>query len=215
MYRDRQEAGRRLADALKRLAEDRPMIMGLARGGVIVAREVARLLHAPLEVMVARKIGASSNGEFAIGAIAPGILHLDPTLVNAVQADQDYIIRTVNREKEIMEARERLYRGLTPELPVHSRTVILVDDGLATGMTAAAAIRSLRESGASRVFVAAPVASTSAVRTLSPLADEVVCLVQPEDFRAVGQYYQDFAQTTDAEVIECLQQARHRPHRVA
>lgn len=215
MYRDRTDAGRQLARALKVMAGDEPVVVGLARGGVVVASEVARILHAPLEVMVARKIGAPQSDEFAIGAIAPGVLHLDPTLVNTVQADQRYITWKVNREKEVMETRERLYRGLSPSLPVKNRTVILVDDGLATGMTAAAAISSLRQSGAARVIVAAPVGSTQAIRMLARLADDVVCPAQPADFRAVGHHYLNFDETTDAEVIDCIQQSHQRPHRVA
>jgi predicted phosphoribosyltransferase len=215
MYRDRTDAGRQLAGALKVLAGDDPVVVGLARGGVVVASEVARILHAPLEVMVARKIGAPQSDEFAIGAIAPGVLHLDPTLVNTVQADQRYITWKVNREKEVMESREGLYRGLSAALPVRNRTIILVDDGLATGMTAAAAISSLRQSGAARVIVAAPVGSAQAIRMLARLADDVVCPAQPADFRAVGNHYLNFDETTDAEVMACLQHAHHRSHRVA
>lgn len=215
MYQDRKDAGRQLAGALKRLAEDRPVVIGLARGGVLVASEVARVLRAPLDVMVARKIGAPQNSEFAVGAIAPGILHLDPALVSAAQADWDHIHREVQREQEVMEGRERLYRGLAPGLPVNNRTIILVDDGLATGMTAIAAIRSLRERGASRVVLAVPVGSPAAISALSYRADEVVCLEQPASFRAVGQYYLDFSETTDAEVIDCLRQPRHPRHLVA
>ena len=197
------------------MAGDEPVVVGLARGGMVVASEVARALRAPLDVMVARKIGAPQSDEFAIGAIAPGVLYLDPTLFNTVQADQRYITWKVHRERDVMETRERLYRGSSPMLPVRNRTVILVDDGLATGMTAAAAISSLRQSGAARVIMAAPVGSAQAIGMLARLADAVVCPDQPADFRAVGNHYLNFGQTTDAEVIACLQQSHHRPHRVA
>ena len=212
MFKNRRDAGRQLAAALKPLAETRPIVLGLARGGVVVASEVARKLHAPLDVVVARKIGAPFNEEFAIGAMAPGVLHLDPQLVEAARADRRFIEWQATREWGVMEARERLYRGRQLPLAVANRVVILVDDGLATGMTAAAAISSLRRQGPARIVFAAPVGSPQAVRNIARLADEVVCLYEPADLRAVGLHYEDFGETSDAEVQSCLAHSRHWAH---
>jgi predicted phosphoribosyltransferase len=174
----------------------------------VVASEVAHSLNAPLDVMVARKIGAPFNPEFAIGAIAPGVLHIDPRLVEAVHADREYIEWESARERGVMEAREKLYRGNRLAPDVTNRMVILVDDGLATGMTAAAAITSLRAQGPSRIVFAVPVGSPQAVRNIARLADEVVCLLEPPDLRAISLYYENFGETSDAEVESCLARAR-------
>jgi predicted phosphoribosyltransferase len=213
VFQNRIDAGRRLGEALRALAKDEPLVVGLARGGVVVASEVARALDAPLDVMVARKIGAPGNPEFAIGAVAPDLLYLDPVLVATARADERYIARTVEQEKNVMVLRERLYRGHAPAHAIRGRTIILVDDGLATGMTAAAAVKSLQASGAARVILAVPVGAHRAVTSLARLADEVVCLEEPADFRAVGQFYGDFGETTDQEVTRYL--ARAAGHRVA
>lgn len=212
MFTSRREAGRRLGEALEPLTTTKPLVLGLARGGVEVASEVARVLHAPLDVMVARKIGAPANEEYAIGAIAPGVVHLDRRMAQLAHADQAYIDWQIAREVRVMEAREKLYRGDLPTFPVTNQVVILVDDGLATGMTAAAAISSLRRQGPSRIVFAAPVGSHQAVQSISRMADEVVCLEEPADFRAVGQHYEDFGETSDAVVQSCLARSRHRRH---
>jgi predicted phosphoribosyltransferase len=212
MFTNRREAGRRLGEALEPLADTKPLVLGLARGGVEVASEVARVLRAPLDVMVARKIGAPANEEYAIGAIAPGVVHLDYRMAQLAHADQAFIDWQVTREARVMEAREKRYRGDLPAHPVTNQVVILVDDGLATGMTAAAAILSLRGQDPARIVFATPVGSHQAVQSISRIADEVVCLEEPPDFRAVGMHYKDFGETSDDVVQVCLAQSRHRRH---
>jgi predicted phosphoribosyltransferase len=214
MFKNRKDAGRQLGAALKPLADRKPLVLGMARGGVIVAAEVARLLHAPLDVLVARKVGASFNPEFAIGAIAPGVVHLDPHLAESVGANRDYVAAQVSHERAIMEARQRRYRGHRPPPSLANRMVILVDDGLATGMTAIAAIQSVRRDGPARVVFAVPVGARDSVRRIARYADDVVCLEEPFDFRAVSLHYEEFEETSDADVEVCLAGSRH-PARVA
>lgn len=204
VFVDRVDAGRRLAERLRHLAPSRPVVLGLPRGGVPVAREVAAVLHAPLDVLVVRKLGAPMQPELAIGAIAADGAVIDWRLAEQVGASREDVERIAEREREELARRDRRYRGDRPPAPVEGRTVIVVDDGLATGATAEAAVRSLRRRGPARIVVAVPVGSTSAVARLSALADEVVCLATPEWFMAVGQFYEDFSATSDAEVEACL-----------
>lgn len=211
MFIDRRDAGRRLASRLAALREDRPVVLGLPRGGVIVAEEVARALDAPLDVIVARKVGAPFNPELAIGAVAAGVVHLDETITAALQIPEDYITQAVEQELDEVKRRENLFRDGRPPVDVTDRTVVLVDDGLATGSTAVAAIRSLRQLGPKRIVLAVPVGAAETVEMLRPMVDELVCLSTPPYFRAVGQEYVDFSQTTDEEVRNALQ-ARTRTH---
>jgi putative phosphoribosyl transferase len=209
-YRDRYHAGRRLAGALERFRPEHPLILALPRGGVVVGYEVAAALEAPLDVLVVRKLGAPAAEEFAIGAIAPDTTLLNPALIAQLGIPRSYLDGVVQRERAELLRRERLYRGDRPTPDVRDRTVILVDDGLATGATAQAAVESLRRRGPARIVFAAPVCSPDGAQALRAAADEVVCLDCPEDFGAVGLWYADFAPTTDAEVIECLRAANHR-----
>jgi predicted phosphoribosyltransferase len=204
VFESRRDAGRQLAARLLPLKEDRPLVFGLPRGGVVVADEVARALGAPLDVVVARKIGAPFNAELAIGAVAEGVVHLDQSLAEHLGIPADYIARAVEHEQSEVRRREAIFRSGRERLPLEGRTVILVDDGLATGSTAAAAIESLRRQTPARLILAVPVGAPETVAHMKPMVDDLVCLSTPLYFRAVGQAYEDFGQTTDAEVTAIL-----------
>jgi erythromycin esterase-like protein/predicted phosphoribosyltransferase len=209
-FRDRREAGRQLAAKLAAYA-NRPdvIVLGLPRGGVPVAYEVARALGAPLDVFLVRKLGVPGYEELAMGAISTGgVRVLNQQLVERLSIP-DYLIETVTaQEQEELKRRERLYRGGLPPLDVRDRTVILVDDGLATGATMQAAIRALRQQHPARIIVAVPIASREACEEMRAVADDVTCAVTPEPFHAVGRWYEDFSQTTDEEVRELLARQR-------
>jgi len=211
-FKDRADAGRRLALLLEPLRRDRPVVVGLPRGGVPVAAEVARALGAPLDVAVVRKIGAPQNPEYAIGALAEGGVQVlsdrAARTVGVSEAELKALIAQAERE---LDERLRGYRGTRSPVRIEGRTVIVVDDGLATGRSALAAVRSLRERGALRVILAAPVASCAAVRMLGAVADEVVCLKTPAELLAVGVWYEDFSQTTDGEVRAILAEPHGAP----
>jgi predicted phosphoribosyltransferase len=212
IFADRAEAGRALADALVawRGAPD-TLVLGLPRGGVPVAYEVARALDLPLDVLVVRKLGLPWQPELAMGAIASGgALVVNEQVLAYLPADSDALQRVRAHEQAELERREREYRGDRPALVMRGRTGILVDDGLATGATMEAAVRALQSLGARRVVVAVPVASPEARDRIAAVADEVVCLAAPEWFSAVGQWYRDFGQTSDEEVTDLLAQAHAR-----
>ena len=204
IYDDRRAAGRDLARHLKAYAgRDDVVVLGLPRGGIPVAYEVARALHAPLDAFVVRKLGYPMHEELAVGAVASGgTVVLDRALVvHLTQADLDAMVRKALAE---LQRREAVYRGGRPMPAIAGKTVILVDDGLATGSTMLAAIRTMRKLGPEKVVVAVPVASPHAVDLLTKEADEVVSPSADEGFYAVGQYYADFSPTTDAEVRTLL-----------
>lgn len=204
-FRDRRDAGQRLAVALQPLADERPVVLGLPRGGIPVAAEVARALDAPLDVILVRKLGVPFQPELAMGAIGEdGVRVLNADVCAAVGADESMIAAVESRERAELEARASRYRAGRPRIDLRGRSVIIVDDGVATGSTARAAIAVAREQGAGRVVLAIPVAPPRTCRELSTVADELVCLEQPEPFMAVGQFYDDFSQTTDAEVVDAL-----------
>ena len=207
-FSDRTDAGSRLAARLGAYRRDQPVVIGLPRGGVVVAAAVARALDAPLDVVVARKLGAPDYPEFAIGAIAGGETVLNEE-IDPGSLPPGYLNRVIATETREMERREKLYRGGQPAVPVAGRTVLVVDDGLATGSTAAAAVRALRRAGPRRIVLAVPVAAPDSAERLARIADEVVCLYTPADFRAVSLWYRSFGQTSDEEVVELLRQARH------
>jgi putative phosphoribosyl transferase len=208
-FRDRRDAGRQLATALEDLRDDRPVVLGLPRGGVPVAAEVASALDAPLDVILVRKLGVPVQPELAMGAIGEdGVRVLNVEVVDAIHADEATIDEVERRERAELAARADRFRSGRPRLDVSGRTVIVVDDGIATGSTARAAIAVARAHGAARVVLAVPVAPPRTCRELAEVADDVVCLQQPEPFLAVGQFYRDFAQTTDAEVVTALATSR-------
>ena len=189
--------------------------MGLPRGGVPVAFEVARALHLPLDVMVVRKLRAPGEPELAIGAIASGGISILNDEVARLIGDAVQLGAELRRQNIELQHREFLYRNGRLPLDIKRRTVILVDDGAATGASMRAAIRAARQLGAARVIAAVPVASSEALRLLRAEADEVVCALEPELFQAVGEWYRDFEQTDDTEVAALLAQSRAQPRHVA
>ncbi len=209
MFHDRTDAGRQLADKLRKYAH-RPdvLVLALPRGGVPVAFEVARALEAPLDVFLVRKLGLPGQEELAIGAIATGgVRVLNQGLVRALEMSDEEIDAIAAQEQEELDRREHLYRDDRPAPDVRSRTVILVDDGLATGSTMRAAVAALRLQQPARIVVAVPVGAADTCAELNAEADEAVCARMPQPFRAVGLWYEDFSQTTDAEVHDLLEQA--------
>lgn len=210
-YSDRTEAGRELARALQGYAGTPGLlVIGLPRGGVPVAYEVARALGAPLDVFLVRKLGVPGREELAMGAISSGdVLVLNSEVVDLLDIPREAIENAVSREREELSRRERAYRGDRPVPEISGRTVIVVDDGLATGSSMRAAVAALRTHGPSRIVVAVPVAPPETVRVLQGEVDEVVCPLMPADFAAVGLWFEDFSQTTDDEVRELLARA-HR-----
>lgn len=208
IFDDRAEAGRILAARLLHYWDENPLILALPRGGVVVGYEIARLLNAPLDVIVARKLGAPGHEELGIGAIAPGgILVLDEEAVQWLGVTEAQLRREVKRQTEEMNRRLQLYRGNRPPRDVSDHTVILVDDGLATGVTARAAIASVRRQSPRRLVLAVPVCASQTEERLRDEVDDLVCVSMPIAFRAVGLWYQNFAQTTDQEVIALLERA--------
>lgn len=208
-FRDRIDAGQRLAAQLAGYA-DQPnvLVLGLPRGGVPVAFEVARELRAPLDVFVVRKLGVPGHEELAMGAIASGGTRvLNEDVVQGARIRTDDIERVTRQEQQVLAERERNYRGNLPLPEIQGRTVILVDDGLATGATMRAAVVALREQQPEWIVAGVPIASPDVCDAFRPLVDEMVCALTPEQFHAVGLWYEDFEPTTDAEVRNLLMRA--------
>jgi putative phosphoribosyl transferase len=201
------DAGRRLGEALRRFASRDPVVLGLPRGGVVVAAEVARALGAPLDIVVVRKLGAPAQKELAIGAVAdldgPRVL-LDRDTAARVGASREYIEREVGEQVAEIRRREGVYRAGREPAVVRDRCAIVVDDGIATGASVRAALRAVRAGRPSWLVLAAPVVSPESLATLLDECDEAVCLLAPEGFRAVGEFYEDFSQTGDEEVVGLL-----------
>jgi putative phosphoribosyl transferase len=209
MFEDRTQAGRRLARRLAHLAGAEVVVLGLPRGGVPVAREVAKALGAPLDVIVVRKLGVPSQPELAMGAIGEGGVRLvDEGTMRLAGVSRQALAAVEERERAELERRARLFRGERPPLSLEGKIAVIVDDGIATGSTAKAAARVARALGASRVVVATPVAPREVMHRLAGDADEVVVVETPEPFYAIGQFYRDFTQTSDREVTELLAQVR-------
>jgi putative phosphoribosyl transferase len=208
IFADRYDAGRRLAAVLGRHRVEHPLVLGLPRGGVVVAYEIATALGAELDVLVVRKLGVPGAEEFALGAIASGAVLVNRSLATQLGISEQDCERIVSREAEELARRERAYRGNRPPIHAEGRTVILVDDGLATGASAQAAIASIRRQRPRQIIFAAPVCSPDGADALRRMVDEVVCLETPADFQAVGLWYRDFTPTSDTEVIRCLRQAQ-------
>ena len=215
-FQNRVAAGQALAERLKGYANRNDVVvLALPRGGLPVAFEVAQTLNAPLDVFVVRKLGLPSHVELAMGAIASGgVRVLNQELVNYLKIPESLIDAVAAAEQKELERREQLYRNHRPALEVAGQTVILVDDGLATGSTMRAAVKALRELKPSRIVVAVPVSPPRICRELNREADDCVCVLTPEIFDGVGKWYQDFSQTTDEEVRTLLERARRKQQAV-
>ncbi len=211
MFRDRIEAGRQLAAALDDLCHQPVplVVLAIPRGGVIVACEVARALHAPIDVCLTHKIGAPGNPELAIGAVADdGTSLFDQFLLEELGVPLAHLTGEIAHWQKELARRAAAYRGERPRVPVKDSVAVVVDDGVATGSTLCAALRSTRAAGAYRVIAAVPVGPSATIRHLGKEADRVVCLSTPHDFWAVGQFYESFTQVSDEEVIEALRALR-------
>ena len=211
-FRDRRDAGRRLAARLTAYAGRADVVvLALPRGGVPVAYEVAQALGAPLDVFLVRKLGMPGHEEFAIGAIASGgVIVLNEETLRDYGVSRDQVRAVVEAEMQELERRERSYRGDRPFPDLAGRAVILIDDGLATGSTMRAAVAALRQDRPARVIVAVPTAPPETCDEMRAIVDEMVCLITPEPFYAVGLWYEDFSQTSDEEVRELLDRAASR-----
>jgi len=204
IFSDRREAGRKLGEALG--ARPGALILGIPRGGVIVAREVADITGGELDVIVTRKLGAPSNPELGMGAVAAdGTTVLDERIVAALGVSEEYLAKEVAGQVGEIHRRLDMYRGGRPPLKAAGRECVVVDDGIATGGTAEVALRSLKRQGAATVILAIPVAPEESLARLASVADEVVCLESPAPFAAVGQWYARFDQVLDEEVMEALE----------
>ena len=206
IFQDRRDAGRQLVPRLKGyLAQKDCLVVGLARGGVVTAAEVAAALKLPLVAFVVRKIGAPDNEELALGAIAEtGDTVFNQRLIAELGVSQAYLKQTIEKERKLAQERSARYRGAGKTPNVKDKTVILVDDGIATGASMEAAIHAMRQAHAKKVVLAVPVAAPDSLERLGKQVDEVVCLSAPADFYAVGSFYRAFDQTSDAEVIRLL-----------
>jgi len=213
LFRDRIDAARKLSQLLLKYRDRNPVILGMARGGMVLAAEIARQLTADLDVLVVRKIGAPGNLEYGVGAIAPdGVRVFDNAALASLNLTAFDLSQTIAKETEEIERRLGLYREAMLPIDVSNRTVILVDDGLATGITAIAASRYVKQLGASHVVFAAPVCSRPGARLLHDDVDQLICLQAPEVFFAVGMWYEDFSQVTDQEVHNRMSYAKRREY---
>ena len=211
IFADRVDAGRRLAPKLLHLADEPVVVLGLPRGGVPVAYEVATVLGAPLDVIVVRKLGVPSQPELGMGAIGEdGVRILNHEIVDMAGVSHRQLAEVEARERTELERRARRFRGDRPRVPLEGHTAVIVDDGIATGSTARAACQVARAHGAARVVLAVPVAPAGWTTRIGRDADELVCLDTPEPFYAIGQFYADFSQTSDEEVMDCLLRASRR-----
>jgi putative phosphoribosyl transferase len=218
-FLDRRDAGKQLAEALRERGYDgdRLLVLGIPRGGIPVADEVATALNAPLDVVIARKLRAPYQPELAIGAVVSGdhLQIVDEELARATGATPEYLEAEIRHQQAGIERRWRAYRGERPAPSIEGKTVIVVDDGIATGYTFRAALAGLRRRRPGRLVAAVPVAPSESLPAVRALADDLVCLQTPELLYAVGVWYEDFSQTTDDEVIEILRRAGTRREREA
>lgn len=209
-FRDRIDAGRQLAELLKGRDDGDVVVLGLPRGGVPVAAEVATALHAALDIVVVRKLGVPGQREFAMGAIGEdGVRVLDGDVIRACQVSDEALAEVEDEERAELARRAARYRAVRQRVPLLGRTAILVDDGMATGSTALAAVQVARQLGAGRVVLAVPVAADAAVRELRRQVEEIVVVSVPEHFHSVGEWFRDFRPTSDDEVLALLDGADH------
>jgi len=210
-FTDRIEAGKLLASALADFAGENTIVLAIPRGGVVVGYEIAKALNLPLDVIIPHKIGAPNNPELAIGAMTEdGTIILENNLIKYLGVPEDYIKEESELQKREIERRLKFYRQNAPYPNLRGYDVIIVDDGIATGSTMKAALASVKNRGAKTVTVAVPVGPPSTIKELKKQADRVVCLYTPEYFLAIGQFFKDFSQTTDEEVIQMLRQNKQK-----
>lgn len=208
-FRDRRDAGRRLANLLAGYAAEAPVVLALPRGGVPVAYEIARKLNAELEVLVSRKVGVPWHRELGIGAVAEGgHVHVSPDVLATAGLGEEQLAAAIDAERDEVAVRVRRFRGDRPRVPLGGRTVILVDDGIATGGTVMAALAAIHAAGPRKVVLAVPVAPRDTLDALASEVDEVVCPLVPVDLHAIGLWYEDFEQVEDAEVVRLLEASR-------
>ena len=213
-FTDRIDAGKRLASVLKDFTSKNGIVLAIPRGGVVVGFEIAKALNLQLDVIIPRKIGSPENPELGIGAVAEdGTTILDNQLIKYLAVSKEYIAIETQRQKHEIGRRLKLYRQDASYPNIKGLDVIVVDDGIATGSTMKAALTSVRNRGASSVTVAVPVGPPSTIEELNELADRVVCLYTPEYFQAIGEFYTDFSQTPDEEVIKLLRESKQKPDR--
>jgi putative phosphoribosyl transferase len=209
LFKDRREAGKQLAQLLENYRKENTVVLGLPRGGVPVAFEVAQELEVPLDVIVSRKIGAPGNPEFGIGAISENDTQiLDKSTAHLLGISENELEEVISKEKQELSRRIEKYRGGYPLPFLENKTVILVDDGLATGVTARAAIAAIKRTDSAEIVFAAPVCAYDTTQTLATQVANLVCFYAPYDFRAAGMYYQEFEQTSDEEVVQYLRKAK-------
>lgn len=205
LFDDRKDAGRKLAAELEKFSDKKAIVLGIPRGGVVIGFEIAKKIHAPLDIVVPRKLRAPNQPELAIGAITEdGNVILDQQLVYSLNVSDDYILQESQRQKSEIQRRIQTYKGDQGIPDLSGYTVIVVDDGIATGSTMKAALASVRKRGAESVILAIPVASASSLAMLKKDADETICLYTPAVFYAIGQFYRNFDQTSDEEVKTLL-----------
>jgi putative phosphoribosyl transferase len=212
MFADRKTAGRQLSQRLQYLRHEKPVVLALPRGGVPVGFEIAEGLDAPLDIVLVRKIGVPWQPELALGAVVDGAdpqIVINDSLAAELAIDESYIKSETARQLEEIERRRKLYLGDRPPVPLAGRTVIVVDDGIATGSTVRTALRAIRNAGAGKIVLAVPVAPRDALDELRGEVDEIICLSTPSPFIAVGAHYAEFAQLADADVILLLEE-RHK-----
>lgn len=210
-FADREDAGRQLAKAVAALNLEHALVLALPRGGVPVAFEIARALQAPLDLLLVRKIGAPGHEEYGLGAVVDGDdpqIVLNDEIMRLVDPPAGYVESQARRELAELERRRKAYLGSRPPVPLTGRTVIVVDDGIATGVTMTAALKGLQRTSAARVILAVPVAPADVIDALKREVDDIVCLATPDPFSAVGLHYEDFGQTTDDEVVTLLAEAK-------
>jgi len=213
MFTNRKEAGVKLAEALAKYKSESPVVLAVPRGGVPVGYEVAHALDAPLDIIVARKLGAPGEPELGLGAVVDGDhpeTVLNQNVVAALGVSEQYLRAEIESQLREIRRRQKTYRKGRPAVEVTGRTVIIIDDGIATGGSIRAALRGVRRLRPKKVVLAVPVAPPETIEALRPEADDVVCLGTPADFVAIGEFYQDFSQTEDEEVIRLLEAAAHR-----
>jgi|SRR3989344_5149357 len=205
IFENRRRAGRRLGESLKKYKSESPVVLAIPRGGVVVGYEVAKILKAPLDVIISRKVGVPFQEELGMGAVAEGGVEiLDKALIKGMRIPKKSVDEVIAKEKKEIERRRSLYRGNKPIVNIENRIVILVDDGLATGVSARAAIKSLKKLKPKKIIFAAPVCAKESAENMRSLVDEFFCLLTPSGFSSVGLWYQNFEQVEDEEVKELL-----------